>query len=168
MSLSGTVYKTGIYVVDNYDEIKNKPKINGVYVEGDKTAEDYGLVEKIEGYGLSKNDFTDDLKEQINGAIKSVIFNGIELENNDGVISFSVDLSPYIETDELNNVLTEYITSDEMAEIISEYCTTQAMQETEQKIIESIETLKAQINSETDEKIKEAIKSITIGDEVKY
>ena len=33
----------------NYNDLSNKPKINGVEVSGDKTSDDYGVVSKGQG-----------------------------------------------------------------------------------------------------------------------
>ena len=40
-------------IVLSYEKLSDKPKISGVEISGDKTAEDFGLVGKEDGYALS-------------------------------------------------------------------------------------------------------------------
>lgn len=62
----------------NYNHLNNKPTINNVTVEGEKTLSQYGLmtelapalndkVDKVSGKGLSTNDFTDAEKQKLAG-----------------------------------------------------------------------------------------------------
>lgn len=41
----------------DYNELENKPTLNGVEISGDKTAEDYGIVQEevISDYGMLNN-----------------------------------------------------------------------------------------------------------------
>lgn len=65
---------------DNYNSLTNKPKINGITLSENKTAEELGLaskkdveelsnnkVDKEYGKGLSTNDFTNEDKDKLSG-----------------------------------------------------------------------------------------------------
>lgn len=49
----------------DYENVNNKPSINNVTLEGNKTSEDLGLVGIEEGKGLSTNDFTTVYKNKL-------------------------------------------------------------------------------------------------------
>lgn len=83
ISIDGQVFK--IEGVNDYDELSNKPKIEGITLEGDLTAQDLGLatknyvdatsenkVDKEIGKGLSTNDFTDADKNKLDTIISNV------------------------------------------------------------------------------------------------
>lgn len=56
----------GSFVLDNdYKNIKNKPQINGVELDGNKTLEELGIQGAEEGKGLSTNDFDDNYKKKL-------------------------------------------------------------------------------------------------------
>ena len=71
----------------DYAALSNKPSIGGVTLSGNKTAEDLGLVAVEAGKGLSGNDFTDTLKNKLDGVetgaqaniLESVKVNGTAL-----------------------------------------------------------------------------------------
>ena len=50
-----------------YKNIKNKPQINGVELDGNKTLEELGIQGAEEGKGLSTNDFDDTYKKKLDG-----------------------------------------------------------------------------------------------------
>lgn len=95
-----------VHLLDNrYDNIANKPKINGVELMGDKTLECLGIqplgdyatnsdlgemsqdlasaiddkVDKVNGKGLSQNDFTDTYKGKVNDTASSLVQTKLEL-----------------------------------------------------------------------------------------
>lgn len=72
----------GTLVLDNdYKNIKNKPQINGVELDGNKTLEELGIQGTEEGKGLSTKDFTEEYEEKLK-----------ELENyNDTEIKKSIE-----------------------------------------------------------------------------
>jgi len=49
--------------ITDYQYLLNRPKINGNTVTGDMTGEELGLVNAVDGKGLSTNDFTDGAKD---------------------------------------------------------------------------------------------------------
>jgi hypothetical protein len=51
----------------DYNEMENKPRINGTVLDGDMTVEKLGFVMKMEGMGLSHNDYSDTDKEKLAG-----------------------------------------------------------------------------------------------------
>lgn len=51
----------------NYNKLSNLPEINGKTVIGSHNGEYYGLVDAEEGKTLSENDFTNELKEKLDG-----------------------------------------------------------------------------------------------------
>ena len=51
----------------DYTELTNKPEINGNTLSGNKTGAQLGLVDAENGKGLSENDFTDALKDKLDG-----------------------------------------------------------------------------------------------------
>lgn len=53
---------------DDYTSLKNKPKINGVELSGNKTAEDLGLYSKPSG-GIPKTDLAEAVQQEISGKI---------------------------------------------------------------------------------------------------
>lgn len=70
----------------DYDALTNKPQINGVTLTGDKTGSDLGLVDAVDGKGLSTNDFTDTYKNGLsvimaNPLNHNAIFRGKDLTN---------------------------------------------------------------------------------------
>lgn len=59
----------------NYNELQNRPQINGVTLSGNKTAADLSLVHTEQGKGLSSNDYTDSAKQlldQLAALLKAV------------------------------------------------------------------------------------------------
>lgn len=52
---------------DDYNDLKNQPKINNNTLVGNKTASDLGLVAAVDGKGLSTNDYTDADKAIVGG-----------------------------------------------------------------------------------------------------
>ena len=56
----------GSFVLDNdYKNIKNKPQINGVELDGNKTLEELGIQGAEEGKGLSEKNFTAEYEEKL-------------------------------------------------------------------------------------------------------
>lgn len=56
----------GTFVLDNdYKNIKNKPKINGVELDGNKTLEELGIQAAEDGKGLSEKNFTAEYEEKL-------------------------------------------------------------------------------------------------------
>lgn len=53
---------------DDYSPLKNKPKINGVELSGNKTAEDLSLYSKPSG-GIPKSDIAESVQQEISGKI---------------------------------------------------------------------------------------------------
>ena len=51
----------------DYVDLTNKPEINGNTLSGNKTGAQLGLVDAENGKGLSENDFTDALKDKLDG-----------------------------------------------------------------------------------------------------
>lgn len=51
----------------NYNDLSNKPQINGNTLSGNKSASDLGLVAAEAGKGLSTNDYTDADKAIVGG-----------------------------------------------------------------------------------------------------
>ena len=51
----------------DYTKLKNKPSINGVTLQSNKTLVELGIQASEEGKGLSTNDFTDSFKEKLKG-----------------------------------------------------------------------------------------------------
>lgn len=43
----------------DYKKLYHRPKLNGLVLDGDHDASYYGLVQAVQGKGLSSNDFTD-------------------------------------------------------------------------------------------------------------
>lgn len=80
-------------MLDNdYKNIKNKPKINGVELDGNKTLEELGIQGAEEGKGLSTNDFDDTYKKKLDGlenyddtAIKDDLKNKVDKEEGKGL-----------------------------------------------------------------------------------
>ena len=68
----------------DYTALTNKPSINNVTLVGNKTAADLGLVQAVNGKGLSTNDYTTAEKNKLAGietgaevnAIDGITFNG--------------------------------------------------------------------------------------------
>lgn len=70
----------------DYNALTNKPQINGVVLADNKTGSDLGLVDAVEGKGLSTNDFTDAYKNGLsvimsNPLNHNAIFRGKDLTN---------------------------------------------------------------------------------------
>lgn len=58
----GNVISTGVQpesMITNYNNLTNKPTINGVDVSNNMTGADLGLVDASDGWGLSQNNYTD-------------------------------------------------------------------------------------------------------------
>ena len=49
----------------DYSKLKNKPQINGVTLTGNKTGTELGLVNTVEGKGLSTNDYTNEDQDKV-------------------------------------------------------------------------------------------------------
>ena len=70
----------GSFVLDNdYKNIKNKPSINDVVLDGNKTLKELGIQATEEGKGLSTNDFTNTYKEKLDGLEN---YNDTEIKNS--------------------------------------------------------------------------------------
>lgn len=52
----------------NYNDLTDKPSINNVILSGNKTGAELGLVDAVEGQGLSDNNLTDELLNKLNAA----------------------------------------------------------------------------------------------------
>ncbi len=57
---------------DDYEDLENKPQVNGNILVGNKTASDLGLVAAETGKGLSKNDYTDEDKAIVGGVSEAL------------------------------------------------------------------------------------------------
>jgi hypothetical protein len=58
----GGIISTGVTpesMTTNYNNLTNKPSVNGITIENDITGADLGLVDASDGWGLSQNDYTD-------------------------------------------------------------------------------------------------------------
>ena len=83
--LSSTGGGGGTGGTSNYTELINKPKINNIVLNGNKTLADLGIQPSEEGKKLSTNDYTDEEKEKLENieenaeknTIKSISFNGV-------------------------------------------------------------------------------------------
>jgi hypothetical protein len=72
--------------MSDYNDLTNKPQINGVVLADNKSGSDLGLVDAVEGKGLSTNDFTDAYKNGLSVIMHSplnhnAIFRGKNLTN---------------------------------------------------------------------------------------
>lgn len=71
----GLVVRLSSYLGDytksevSYNELQNLPSINGTVVQGDMSADDLGLVEKVEGKTLSDVNFTESLKQKVESSV---------------------------------------------------------------------------------------------------
>lgn len=57
-----------------------------------------GKVDKVEGKGLSKNDFTDALKTKVEGSVNSISVNGVAQTITDGAVDLDVATNLITET----------------------------------------------------------------------
>jgi len=57
---------------DDYNDLKNQPKINNNTLVGNKTASDLGLVAAETGKGLSSNDYTNEDKAIVGGVTEAL------------------------------------------------------------------------------------------------
>lgn len=64
----------------DYSELTNKPTINSVELDGDKTSADLGLQPSEAGKGLSTNDFTDDYLNGLKDIVDSGAKNRIKVD----------------------------------------------------------------------------------------
>lgn len=120
---------------DNYNALSNKPEINGVTLTGNKSAADLGLqptltfddeptknsnrpvksngiysalsgkVDKVTGKDLSTNDFTDALKNKLNGIEAGAEVNVIESISVNGVAQTVTGKA--VDLDVASNLITE-------------------------------------------------------------
>lgn len=120
---------------DSYPALSNKPKINGVTLIGNKSSAELGLqptltfddeptensnrpvksggiysalsekVDKVEGKDLSTNDFTDALKNKLNGIEEGAEVNVIESISVNGVTQTITEKA--INLDVASNLITE-------------------------------------------------------------
>lgn len=105
----------GTFVLDNdYKNIKNKPQINGVELDGNKTLEELGIQGAEEGKGLSEKNFTEAYENKLKGlnnyddtAIKKSIEdldkNKVDKEEGKGLSSNDFDNNYKKKLDELEN-----------------------------------------------------------------
>jgi hypothetical protein len=83
--LSSTGGGGGTGGTSNYSELINKPKINDIVLNGNKTLTELGIQSSEEGKGLSTNDYTNEEKEKLENieenaeknTIESISFNGV-------------------------------------------------------------------------------------------
>lgn len=96
----------------DYNNLSNKPHIEGHALSGNKTAEQLGLVKAEAGKGLSSNDFTDSEKEKLDDIVNiKSIGNGLSLDvdgklTGTGNVEVDDDLSTTSTNPVQNKVLT--------------------------------------------------------------
>lgn len=144
MSLNGTIYRTGTIMSKDYNDLENKPAIDGVELSSETTLDELGAVRYEEGKVLSENDFTDELKRKVEASIDGVTVNG------EKVTAFAVP----IKTSELTND-SDFITSAELPDV-SKYLP-----------IDTFETYKTE-TAETIKTLTDKIDSLIDGEEVSY
>lgn len=144
MSLNGTIYRTGTIMSKNYNDLENKPAIDGVELSSETTLDELGAVHYEEGKVLSENDFTDELKRKVEASIDGVTVNG------EKVTAFAVP----IKTSELTND-SDFITSAELPDV-SKYLP-----------IDTFETYKVE-TAETIKTLTDKIDGLIDGEEVSY
>ena len=126
-------------IAEDYERLRNKPTLNGVTIEGDKTSADYNIptpesvedalqefrkelsdcITKLDDYIASNDGNIEDIKQQIediNNDLNSIIgpSESDAIDRFREVISF---LDGYKDTDKLKNIITELET--EIKELIS-------------------------------------------------
>ena len=101
----------GSFVLDNdYKNIKNKPQINGVELDGNKTLEELGIQGAEEGKGLSEKNFTEAYENKLKGlnnyddtAIKDDLKNKVDKEEGKGLSTNDFDDTYKKKLDGLSN-----------------------------------------------------------------
>ena len=102
-------------MLDNdYKNIKNKPQINGVELDGNKTLEELGIQGAEEGKGLSEKNFTEAYENKLKGlsnyddtgikkSIEDLDKNKVDKEEGKGLSTNDFDNAYKKKLDELNN-----------------------------------------------------------------
>ena len=117
---------------DDYTALTNKPKINGVELSGNKTANDLGLVSAESGKGLSTEDYTAAEKSKLAGIAERATddytaltnkpkINGVELSGNKSASDLGIHIPD--STSELTNdsgFITESETDKRITEKVAE------------------------------------------------
>ena len=105
----------GSFVLDNdYKNIKNKPQINGVELDGNKTLKELGIQGTEEGKGLSEKNFTAEYEEklkelknyddtEIKKSIENLGENKVDKEEGKVLSTNDFDNTYKRKLDELNN-----------------------------------------------------------------
>lgn len=75
----------GNVITINYADVTNKPQINGVTLQSNKTGAQLGLVDAIAGKGLSSNDYTNAEKTKLSSVSDGAQPNAIETITVNGV-----------------------------------------------------------------------------------
>lgn len=89
---------TVIYEKD-YEKLENKPRINNVELDGNKTLHELGVqeegnyVEQVAGKGLSTNDFTNEYKQQIETNAQNIVLLNKEKADKDEIPTEVADLN---------------------------------------------------------------------------
>lgn len=154
MNLTGKVYRTGVIYSEDYNDLKNKPAVDGIELTSETTLDELGAVHYEEGKTLSENDFTDELKRKVEASIDGVTVNGVK------VTTFAVP----VKTSELKND-SGFITSADLPDV-SKYLT----QEDAKTLYENVEDFTAYKNetAETIKALEDKIAGLIDGEEVSY
>lgn len=116
----------GTVIAINYADITNKPQINGITLESNKTSAQLGLVSAETGKGLSTNDYTSAEKSKLAGIaagaqenlIENITVNGVAQLINNKTVALTVMTNT---VDDLVNYYTksETYTQTEVDNLIS-------------------------------------------------
>lgn len=103
-----------VMVSDDYIKLINKPSINGVTLQGNKTSNDLGLVAKETGKGLSSNDFTNTLKSKLEGVEEGAtkVDKTSDITNDSGFINKDVNNLSYYRTSSSQDAIDNQIKDD--------------------------------------------------------
>lgn len=95
----------------NYDDLSNKPSINNISLNGNKTAEDLGLVASETGKELSSNDYTNAEKTKLagieEGANKTVVEQSVTNSTTNVPSSNAVKLETNVLQNSITNLQTK-------------------------------------------------------------
>ena len=136
----------------NYNSLDNLPVINDVTVAGVHNGEYYGLVDAVEGKGLSTNDFTNELKNKLDE-----IEDGAEVnvqadwnETNELADDF-IKNKPTKVTDFLNDA--DYATKNDVSTSVSTHNTNSSAHSDIRTLISNEETRASNAEERLDERI---------------
>lgn len=142
------------YVETDYNELNNKPIINGIVIEANKLAEEYGLQPLDENYVHTDNNYTNSEKSKLSNLSN---YDDSELKKTYEGINVKIEtiedkLTGFLTKEEINYILNDYSLKSELktktSELVNDSGFVSLSEENQRKLISLLNSLVIKSDSE--------------------